>query len=121
MMFNFVVGKGVSEEKIDKRVPMLGENEFAIGDVASGQMTVVRVNGEDVVVFNVAGAYYATQDECTHARGPLHKGVLEGESIVCPWHGSRFDVRDGRVLGGPARRPLKCYCVIVEGERGRVE
>jgi len=99
----------------------LRENEFRIRDVAPGQTTLVRVDGEEVAVYNVAGAFYATQNECTHARGPLNEGELEGECIVCPWHGSRFDVTDGRVLGGPATDPLKTYRVTVEGEIGRVE
>jgi nitrite reductase/ring-hydroxylating ferredoxin subunit len=142
MMFNFVVKGEVSETDLplpatvmardtgpisfDERhaqrevAAELRENEFRLRDVGPGQTTLVRVNGEDVAVYNVAGAYYATQDECTHARGPLNKGKLEGECIVCPWHGSRFDVRDGTVLDGPAREPLKTYRVIVEGETGRV-
>jgi FtsP/CotA-like multicopper oxidase with cupredoxin domain/nitrite reductase/ring-hydroxylating ferredoxin subunit len=124
MMFNFVVREGGSEEKVARHVEhttTLGENEFRIGDVAAGKMIVVQAHGEDVVVYNVAGSYYATQGVCTHAGGPLHKGELEGECIVCPWHGSRFNVRDGSVLNGPARRPLKSYQVIVEGEIGRVK
>jgi nitrite reductase/ring-hydroxylating ferredoxin subunit len=124
MMFNFEVREGVSEEKRASHgepTTTLDENEFRIGDVTPGKMIVVHARGENVVVYNVAGVYYATQDKCTHAGGPLSKGELDGECIVCPWHGSRFNVRDGTVLNGPARKPLKSYQVIVEGETGRVE
>ncbi len=41
--------------------------------------------------------FYATQNECTHAEGPLCEGTLEGAIIECPWHGSKFDVRTGAV------------------------
>jgi nitrite reductase/ring-hydroxylating ferredoxin subunit len=42
------------------------------------------------------------EDRCTHRGGPLHEGDVEGQSIVCPWHGSTFDLRTGRVVRGPA-------------------
>ena len=114
-------GRGSFDERHTQPAAALRENAFRIRDVAPGQTTLVRVNGEEVAVYNVAGAFYATQNACSHARGPLNKGRLEGECIVCPWHRSRFDVRDGTVLGGPARDPLKTYRVILGGEIGRVE
>ena len=43
-------------------------------------------------VYNVAGQFYATQDECTHTGGPLSQGQLDETIIVCPWHASCFDV-----------------------------
>ncbi len=79
------------------------------------------VGRDAVAVFNVDGSYYATQDDCTHAGGPLNEGELDGHQIICPWHGSCFDVRDGSVCGGPAKKPLKMYRVIVEGDIARVE
>jgi nitrite reductase/ring-hydroxylating ferredoxin subunit len=74
-----------------------------------------------VAVFNVAGTLYSTQNECTHARGPLCEGKLEGSTVTCPWHGSRFDVSTGSVLSGPAVGPLQTYRVTVKGGIGRVE
>ena len=73
-----------------------------------------------MAVFNVEGQFYATQDECTHADGPLTEGDLVGCTIICPWHASIFDVGDGSVKDGPAMDPLKVYKVAVDGEIGRV-
>jgi nitrite reductase/ring-hydroxylating ferredoxin subunit len=99
----------------------LGENEFRAGDLKPGQAQLVTLNGEGVAVYNVDGRFYATQDACTHADGPLSEGDLDGTTVVCPWHGSCFDVTDGRVTCGPATRPVKTFRVVVEGEIGHVE
>jgi nitrite reductase/ring-hydroxylating ferredoxin subunit len=101
--------------------PALKVNEFKLSDVPPGKTALVHLNGRRVAVFNVDGKFYATQDECTHARGPLSEGELEGRIIVCPWHFSRFDVTNGVVMGRPAKEPLTTFKVIVEGETGRVE
>jgi nitrite reductase/ring-hydroxylating ferredoxin subunit/uncharacterized membrane protein len=65
------------------------------------------------------GQIFAMADTCTHAGGPLSEGTLEGDSIVCPWHGSRFCIRDGRVQGGPATMPEVSYAVRVRN--GQIE
>jgi nitrite reductase (NADH) small subunit len=99
----------------------LNENEFLIDEIDSGIMQLVSLSGQLVTVYNVHGKYYATQDSCPHAAGPLHEGKLDGTTIICPWHRSRFDVTDGRLISGPADKPLKIYKVIVDGNIGRVE
>jgi nitrite reductase/ring-hydroxylating ferredoxin subunit/hemoglobin-like flavoprotein len=99
----------------------LNENEFRISEVASGQIIQVDVEGEPVAVYNLNGEFYATQDECTHAYGPLSEGELDGNNVICPWHDSCFDVTTGEVTCGPAEEPLKVYRVIQDGDIGRVE
>ena len=49
-------------------------------------------------------AKYAISATCSHAGGPLDEGKLEGNVVECPWHGSRFCMRDGRVLTGNGER-----------------
>lgn len=93
---------------------------FRVADLQPGRSTLVVVGGEDVAVFNVGGTFYATQNACTHAEGPLNEGDLEGCKVTCPWHASEFNVCDGSVLVGPADEPLRTYKVTVEGEIGRV-
>ncbi len=98
----------------------LPENAFRVADVSPGRSTLVVVDGEDVAVFNVDGVFYATQNQCTHADGPLNEGDMEGCKVTCPWHASVFDVRDGSVLVGPADEPLRTYKVVVEGDIAHV-
>jgi 3-phenylpropionate/trans-cinnamate dioxygenase ferredoxin component len=68
-----------------------------------------------VVVFHVGGGFYALDDCCTHDGGPLGEGTLEGFAIVCPRHGAKFDIRNGRVLSMPAVSDTPAYEVRVNG------
>ena len=99
----------------------LAANEFAVADVKPGQIKLVTVGDVAVAVYNVGGTFYATQNACTHAGGPLNEGSTDGVKVFCPWHGSCFDVTNGSVVAGPATEPLRTYTVTVEGEIGRVE
>jgi nitrite reductase/ring-hydroxylating ferredoxin subunit len=62
-------------------------------------MTVARVGGEMV----------ALQEFCTHRFGPLSEGCFRDGQVVCPWHGSAFDVRTGAVKRGPAKVDLRTF------------
>ena len=95
-------------------------NEFRLADLPAGTKMKVEVEGREVAVFNVAGQYFATQNNCPHTGGPLNEGTLEGQKITCPWHGSCFDVATGEVQRGPATQRLVTYRVRVEGDTGRV-
>ena len=104
-----------------KEVVPLKPNEFRLSEVPPGTVKCVELDDQAIAIFNVEGTFYATQNECTHAEGPLCEGTLEGALIECPWHGSKFDVRTGAVTMRPAKEPLKTYRVVLEGDIGRVE
>jgi len=82
-------------------------------DNAVGEGATLRVKIETVVmtIARVEGALYAFQEFCTHRYGPLSEGALCGSEVVSPWHNSRFDVRNGRVTGGPAKVDLRTFRV----------
>jgi nitrite reductase/ring-hydroxylating ferredoxin subunit len=93
--------------------------QVAIGrieQVASGQPTRFEVAGVGAIaVYYVGDRCYATSDECTHGMASLGTdGALDGFTIECGWHGGKFDVRTGAVLGPPCTLPLKVYPVSVE-------
>ena len=87
----------------------------------SGEVRVVSTDGAPVAIFNVDGSYYAIEDVCTHDGGELASGWLDGDEIVCPRHGARFDVKTGAVKALPAVRPVKTFPVTVDGEEISVE
>jgi uncharacterized membrane protein/nitrite reductase/ring-hydroxylating ferredoxin subunit len=90
--------------------PACGEHELGYG-----QMMLVRVAGERVVVGRCADGIVAFADHCTHRGGPLSDGVLAGCTVQCPWHGSQFDTHTGRVVAGPAKSQITIYEVEVRG------
>lgn len=83
-------------------------------DVQVSQMMTVEVNNERICLANVNGKYYAIGNVCTHMGGPLAEGKLEDYIVQCPWHGSRFDIRSGKVVRPPAMKPEPTYEVKVE-------
>lgn len=89
---------------------------FAAADVAPGTCRAFTVGGRSVMVYNLAGTFYATQGLCTHEDLPLDGGTFAENVVICPWHGSRFNVRTGKVLTPPAESNLRTYHVQVEGE-----
>ena len=84
-------------------------------DLPLGEIMLVEVNDERVVLANMDGQYYAVADECTHAGCPLSDGELDGAVLKCPCHGGEFDVRTGAVVSPPADEPLAQYAVRIDG------
>ncbi len=73
----------------------------------------VTAAGRPLVLLRRGSEFYAISATCPHAGGPLDEGKLEGDVVECPWHGSRFCMRDGRALTGPATVNVPCYEVFV--------
>lgn len=76
---------------------------LAASELADGRLRGMEVGGERVVVARCDdGTVCAIAATCSHLGGPLDEGGREDDTVVCPWHGSRFDLRSGAVIGGPA-------------------
>lgn len=86
-----------------------------VGELQSGRMKRVNINGQRILLANVDGNFYASDDSCTHEEASLSTGFLKGELVKCPLHGSRFNVRTGEVLEEPAEENLRTYPVRIEG------
>ena len=83
--------------------------------VPSGEGIVVEVEGKKIALFQNDGEFYATDNTCVHRGGPLGEGLLEGTTVVCPWHGWEFDVSSGACLTNPKAK-IKVYPTRVEGD-----
>jgi len=85
-------------------------------ELPPGERLFLEVAGDPIVVFNIAGKYFAIGDTCTHDDGPLGDGELDGYQIICPRHGARFDIRSGKALTLPAVVDTPSYPVrVVDG------
>ena len=84
-------------------------------DLKEGDMRAFDVRGTKIAVASVAGEFYAFGDTCTHMQCSLAEGDLQETTVICPCHGSEFDVTSGEVLRGPARVPVGSFEVRVEG------
>jgi nitrite reductase (NADH) small subunit len=72
--------------------------------------------GEKMVcVANVAGTISAMDNVCLHRGGPLGQGVIDGDKIICPWHGWQFNATTGEAAHNPAAK-VKVYAIKVEGD-----
>ncbi len=89
----------------------------ALGDVPEGKMHALSVDGREILICRTTDGVYALDNICTHAYARLNEGRLRGNRLICPLHGAAFDVRDGRVLGAPATRPLAVHKVDVVADR----
>jgi nitrite reductase/ring-hydroxylating ferredoxin subunit/uncharacterized membrane protein len=65
-------------------------------------------NGTPILLVRHGSQIFALAETCSHLGGPLSEGKLDGDVIQCPWHGSRFSIRDGHVVDGPAVHPQPC-------------
>lgn len=89
-------------------------------DLEPGKMMGVKAGGKSILIVNVNGKYYAIGNVCTHMGCLLSDGNLEGETVTCSCHGSKFDVKTGKVVGGPAAKPEPAYQVRVEKDEIKV-
>jgi nitrite reductase/ring-hydroxylating ferredoxin subunit len=89
----------------------------AAGDLPEGQMLKVTVGQEGILLFNVGGNLYATEEMCTHGDASLADGLLCDGEIECPLHGACFSVKTGAVLMEPAVEPLRTFPVVVSEGR----
>ena len=87
-----------------------------VDEIPPGERLVVEIARRWVALFNLGGQFYAIEDRCTHDDGPLAEGELRGCEVICPRHGARFDIRDGRVLSAPALVDVPTFVTRVVGQ-----
>jgi 3-phenylpropionate/trans-cinnamate dioxygenase ferredoxin subunit len=86
----------------------------AVTDVPPGTARAVEVNDTPLaIVHGEDGEFYAAYDECSHAQIPLSEGEIDGCTLECWLHGSRFDLRTGKPSGPPAIEPVPVYPIQI--------
>jgi nitrite reductase/ring-hydroxylating ferredoxin subunit/uncharacterized membrane protein len=119
----YALGTGVDRNawapEPDDFSPVTGLADLPEGKLTGGE---VEFGGQrrPLVFLRQGGKIYAIGAVCAHVGGPLAEGALvDGSCVECPWHGSRFDLTDGRVVRGPAAFAQPVYEVRERG--GRIE
>ncbi len=84
-------------------------------DFSSGNVRKVEIDGSQIMIIRLGDSFHALDSTCTHEDADLSRGILSGNSIVCPLHLSRFNVETGDVENPPATEPLRTYSVRVDG------
>jgi 3-phenylpropionate/trans-cinnamate dioxygenase ferredoxin subunit len=87
-----------------------------VDELPPGSVKIVRAGQVAVGVYNLDGEYCAIEDRCSHDDGPLAEGEFDPEErvVICPRHGSKFDICSGRPLSLPAYEPVETFPVVVE-------
>jgi nitrite reductase/ring-hydroxylating ferredoxin subunit len=108
-MFGMFIGGHVVYRygtRVDRTAFLTAPDDFvkvgAPSDFPEGQLRRVDANGLPVLLVRRDSTLHAIVNVCSHAGGPLNEGALDGDVVQCPWHGSRFSIRDGAVRAGPA-------------------
>ena len=114
--FGVRVNRTAFESPRERYAPVCEESELE-----GGKLVGVELEGESVLVSRSeeTGEVCAIAGTCTHLGGPLPQGEREGDTVICPWHGSRFDLCSGAVESGPAVFPQPRYEARVRA--GKVE
>ncbi len=85
-------------------------------DLQPGEHTAIEIEGANIVLFNLDGAFYAIENLCTHDGSEIAGGCIVDGSIECPRHGARFDIKSGEVTAPPAYEPVSTFPVqVVDG------
>jgi nitrite reductase/ring-hydroxylating ferredoxin subunit/uncharacterized membrane protein len=87
----------------EKFMPVLSD-----ADLPEGELKRVLYKETPLLLVRRGARVFALAETCAHLGGPLSEGKLEGGTVVCPWHASRFTLESGEVVDGPSAFPQPC-------------
>jgi 3-phenylpropionate/trans-cinnamate dioxygenase ferredoxin subunit len=101
-----------------------------VSEIKPGGRKLVEVKGRTIVLFNLAGEFFALSNRCPHQGGNLSEGILtclvessepgeyrtsrHGEILRCPWHQWEYDIRTGKSWVDPRSVRVRNFPVTVE-------
>jgi nitrite reductase/ring-hydroxylating ferredoxin subunit len=93
--------------------------EIVVGrveEIPEGGRKIIETDGISIGVFHHKGGWYALHNRCLHQGGPVATGRLEGDNLICPWHGYTYNVTNGQLLIDPGAR-LDMYKVELRDDQ----
>lgn len=100
---------------------MMIEVPLAEAPAPDSVLQIAIEGGAPIALYNLDGAFYATDDTCTHGEASLAEGEISGDEIVCPFHMGAFDIRTGEVTMPPCAEALATHRVELSGDRIRIQ
>jgi NADPH-dependent 2,4-dienoyl-CoA reductase/sulfur reductase-like enzyme/nitrite reductase/ring-hydroxylating ferredoxin subunit len=88
-----------------------------VSDLAENEPFLGHFDGEAVLLVRQGAMVRVIGAKCTHYGGPLAEGLVEGDTIRCPWHHARFSLISGEAQGAPALDPVPCFAVAQHNGR----
>jgi NADPH-dependent 2,4-dienoyl-CoA reductase/sulfur reductase-like enzyme/nitrite reductase/ring-hydroxylating ferredoxin subunit len=85
----------------------------AVGSLADGKLLAGHVGDDAVLLARRGDEFFAVDAACTHYHAPLADGLMDGDTLRCPWHHACFNLRTGEALRAPALSPLRCWATQV--------
>jgi 3-phenylpropionate/trans-cinnamate dioxygenase ferredoxin subunit len=67
-------------------------------ELREGEKKKISLEGKEILLTNIQNSYYAIDNKCSHMGGSLYDGKLDGSHVICPRHGSIYDVTTGKVV-----------------------
>lgn len=93
-----------------------------VADMTPGSVRQITApGGATIALYRLADGFYATDDICSHGAAFLSEGDIEGEDIMCPFHGGTFDIRTGEPTAAPCVVPIRTHVVTLEGDAVYIE
>ena len=93
----------------------------SVDDLVPGQMACLSAGSLKVLLCNVDGVFHAVSQMCSHEEYPLCIGALQGDTVKCSLHGSRFKLSSGEPMDEPADEPIRVYPVRLADGRVLVD
>jgi len=91
------------------------EKACTLDEFRDGEAVGAKVGDQELAIARDGEEFFAVEDICSHAAVALSEGEVEGCTVECWLHGSRFDLRTGKPTGLPATEPVATFPVEVRG------
>ena len=90
---------------MSKQITMAQDQNYVeagkVSEITNGQMKHAEINGQEIVIANLDGKFYAFADRCGHMNARLSRGNINQNVVTCPFHAAKFDVTTGKKIGEP--------------------
>lgn len=87
-----------------------------ITELEDGEITAINVEQQQIAIARIGNEVFALEDRCSHKECALSEGLIENRTVICPCHGSEFDLRTGEALALPAKTPVESFGIEIDGE-----